>query len=140
MNETVVYLPFETNVVAQAFASAAYKQKATFIFTPEKEFSIEGVGDNNDELGHKYVHTGAPQPGKERFEVRVRIQSESGPGWVDSAMVQGRLYTVAGFNVILIASEDPAGDGDWDDCVVMFSWTRVVGSAPSMSEGAEPSE
>jgi hypothetical protein len=133
MEETVVYLPFETHVLAQAFCDSAGQQRATFTPKGGAPFAFAGIGAENTEIGKRMIVTPAPEQGEVGFAVKVAI--EHGNPWVPSAMVQGRRYSIAGYNIIGIASEDWV-DEDWNDCTVLFTWSSPPVQADEGAEGA----
>jgi Fucose-binding lectin II (PA-IIL) len=126
MNETVVYLPFDTYVVIQAFVSAAWMQKATFTPRAGEGFGFEGNGDDNAEIGKRAIVTPEPEEGQPGFAVALGVQHDPGGGWVASQLLQGRQYAVGDYSLICVVSED-SNDDDWNDCVVLFSWSTPPG-------------
>jgi hypothetical protein len=132
MNETVVHLPFDTYVVIQAFASAAWLQKTTFTPRSGEGFAFEGNGEDNAEIGKQALTTPEPEEGQPGFAVSLGVQHEGGGGWQDSQLLQGRQYAVGDYNLICVVSED-SNDDDWNDCVVLFSWSTPTG--PSAAAG-----
>lgn len=127
MDETLVYLPFQTRVIVQAFASAAWLQKATFRPRSGPAFEFVGNGEDNAEIGREVINTLEPDEAQPGFEVALGVQHQQNPGtWQDSVLLQGRQYAVVDYNMICVVSED-SNDDDWNDCVVLFSWSTPPG-------------
>ncbi len=125
MNETLVYLPFDTYVVVQGFTNAAWMQKVTCRPRSGEDFELLGNGENNTLIGTEAITTSAPEEGQPGFEVAVGVQHEPGGGWVDSELLQGREYAVGDYRMIGVVSED-SNDDDWNDCIVLFGWSEPV--------------
>jgi len=129
MNETFVYVPFETLVEAQVFVGANYQQKVTI--TPQGGGPyppIEGHGGEDKEIGHWMIPTGAAEAGKEGFLIKVAVENNDGSGWKVAPVVVSRRCSAAAFTAFFLVSEDST-DRDWNDCVVMFSWSTPLGGA-----------
>jgi len=122
MNETLVYLPFDTHVVVQAFANAAWTQKVSFAPRSGESFEFLGSGEDNTLFGSRAINTPEPEEAQPGFEVAVGIQHENG-AWEDSKLLQGRPYAVGDYRMICVVSED-SNDDDWNDCIVLFSWSE----------------
>ncbi|MET0559898.1 MAG: fucose-binding lectin II [Solirubrobacterales bacterium] len=135
--ETLVYVPFLTLVEVQVSVGANYKQKVTIV--PQSGGSyppIEGAGGENKEIGHWMVPTTAPEPGKQGFLIKVTVENNNGSGWKVAPMVLSRPTSAATFTAFFLVSEDST-DNDWNDCVVMFSWSKPFGAAAVGAESGE---
>jgi hypothetical protein len=129
MNETLVYVPFETLVEAQVFVGANYQQKVTIVPQTGGPYPpIEGHGGEDKEIGHWMVQTGPPEAGKQGFLIKVQVENNDGSGWKVAPVVVSRRCSAATFTAFFLVSEDST-DNDWNDCVVMFSWSKPFGAA-----------
>ena len=139
MNETRIYLPFRTRVLVQLFSGASYRQKGTFkLQNVQQPIVKEGSQSDNKEFARFDFNTGQPLGVEKSFLVTVGIQYQPAPiiPWRDSRMMPSRPCSAATFTAQFIASED-SGDGDWNDCLVMFSWNSpVAGAGEAESEDA----
>lgn len=139
MNETRIYLPFRTKVLVQLFGSASYRQKGTFkLQNVQQPIVREGSQSDNKEFARFDFDTGQPVGDEKSFLVTVGIQYQPAPivPWRDSRAMPSRPCSAAAFTAQFIASED-SGDGDWNDCLVMFTWKSPF---VSEGEGAEAAE
>jgi len=137
--ETLVYVPFLTLVEVQVSVGANFQQKVTIVPQSGGPYPpIIGAGGENKEIGHWMVPTTAPEPGKQGFLIKVTVENNDGSGWKVAPMVVSRPTSAAAFTAFFIVSEDST-DRDWNDCVVMFSWSKPIGAVAEQAESdADP--